>query len=76
MKAFSDTIKILLNVVAVRGEEDMSISISIIIVTIIALLALIGGFVTKFRWMTLISVFLFLIAGWMIVAEFFTDMKF
>lgn len=76
MKAFSDTIKILFNVVAVRGEEDMSISISIIIVAIIALLALIGGLVTKLRWMTLISVFLFLIAGWMIVAEFFTDMKF
>ncbi len=76
MNAFSDTIKILFNVVAVRGEEDMSISISIIIVAIIALLALIGGFVTKFRWMTLISVFLFLIAAWMLVAEFFTDMTF
>ena len=54
----------------------MVIPTSAIILAIIAALVLIGGFVSKFRWLSLIAIFLFLMAGWMILGEFLTDIEF
>ena len=54
----------------------MSIPTSAIILAIIALLVLIGGLVSKFRWLVLISIFLFLMAAWMVIGEFLTDIEF
>lgn len=54
----------------------MPISTSVIIVAVIALLALIGSFIGKIRWLTLISIFLFLVAAWMLISEILTGIKF
>ena len=54
----------------------MPISTSTIIVAIIATLCLIGSLIGKIRWLTLIAIFLYLIAGWMITGEYFTGIKF
>lgn len=54
----------------------MPLPTSAIIVAIIALLVLIGGLVSKIRWLVLISIFLFLMAAWMIIGELLTGIKF
>lgn len=54
----------------------MLIPLSAIILAIIALLVLIGGLVSKFRWLVLIAIFLFLMAAWMILGELLTDIEF
>lgn len=60
----------------VTGGEKMSLPTSAIVLAIIALLVLVGGLVSKFRWLVLISIFLFLMAAWMVIGEFLTDMEF
>lgn len=74
MRAFSVTIGILF--AALGGENKMPISTSVIVIAIIALLTLIVSFIGKFRWLTLISIFLFLIAAWMMLSEILTGTKF
>jgi len=59
-----------------EGAKRMPISTSTIIVAIIATLCLIGSLIGKIRWLTLIAIFLYLIAAWMIVGEYFTGIKF
>jgi len=54
----------------------MTLSTPVIVVSIIALLCLLIGYVGKVRWLTLISIFLFLVAAWMLISEYFTGIKF
>lgn len=54
----------------------MSLPTSAIILAIIALCVFIGGLVSKLRWLVLISIFLFLMAAWMVIGEFLTDIEF
>lgn len=58
------------------GGEKMSLPTSAIILAIIALCVFIGGLVSKLRWLVLISIFLFLMAAWMVIGEFLTDIEF
>lgn len=58
------------------GGEKMSLPTPAIILAVIALFVLIGGLVSKFRWLVLISIFLFLMAAWMVIGEFLTDIEF
>jgi len=54
----------------------MTLSTPVIVVTIIAILALLVGFIGKIRWLTLISIFLFLVAAWMLIGEYLTGIEF
>ncbi len=54
----------------------MTLSTPVIVVTIIAILALLVGLIGKIRWLTLISIFLFLVAAWMLIGEYLTVIEF
>lgn len=57
-----------------EGEKNMSLPV--VIIAIVAAILLLVSLVTKTRWLTLISIFLFLVAAWLIIGKWFTGLSF
>ena len=67
---FSAKIKIFSNAVLIK-EESFIITTPILTTAIIGILLFIVGKITKIRWLSLIAVFLLLIAVWFIIIKYF-----
>lgn len=57
-----------------KGRKRMSLPVMII--GIIGIILLLISLVKKIRWLTLVSIFLFLIVAWLIIGEMLTGVSF
>lgn len=57
-------------------KGEICLSLPVLIIGIIGVILLLVSLVKKIRWLTLISIFLFLIVGWLIIGEMLTGVSF